>query len=455
MKISSSTGVIYIAQLQAIDFAFKVTRRTHETQTSHHRIHPALITTACYGKNANLPSLEAVLLITSPPSITPTQVTTTYRTARNSSRYLLRGSMNNTERKTMQTKKFFYPLIFLLLLAACTTPEPPVSEVVIVTPTDTYPPPPTPTSPPNPTPTIISQTPTPLPEGAIAWGALYEDISPEALEMYESWARTLSQATGLNIILVPALMTEMETLEALRDGRIHMATMAPLAYVVGHDQGWVEPGPISIWGEQEAESIMFISRTDTGFLPGEPPEVFQQLEGSRACWPETKNIAFSRDIRMWEFDFPSYILPLGLLRLNGVENVLPVMLEGPSYEGYYPNLKLSVFHKQCEFAAIKAISPEDFKDWVPGPDINRGEWERKMQILYTTGPINPSYRLYGFSSTLQEAVREQLTQAILANPGPYETSEYFPINETYLDEFQRIALASGLDLQSYLTAPDS
>ncbi len=338
----------------------------------------------------------------------------------------------------------------ILLLSACTTPEPPFSEIVIVTPEDT------PTLPPSPIPTMIpsptiTPSPTPYPEGAIAWGVIGENTPSGTLEIYETWARKLGEGIGLNVILVPRPKTEMEALEALRDGRIHIVTMQPLAYLVGNEQGWVEPGPIEIFGEQEAEAIMFISRTDTGFLPGEPPDVLQQLEGSSACWPETRNL--DSRIKTREFDLPSYILPLGLLRLNGVENVWPVMKEGLNSNDYWPALHEAVFLEQCDFAAIRALSPEDFLSG--SPNVDSGEWRRKMQILFTTQPINPFYSLFGFSSTLPEAVREQLTQAILANSGPYENNEYSPFNETLYDEFRRIALASGLDIQSFLTTPDS
>ena len=334
----------------------------------------------------------------------------------------------------------FLVLGIMLLLGACTTPEPPVSPVVIITPTP---------PPPSPPPTMIP-SPTPYPEGTIAWGTIYEESSPEDLEILETWARKLSETTGLNVILVPYPKTDLERLEALRDGKIHMTRIYPLAYLVGNERGWVEPGPIR--GEQEAEAIMFISRTDTGFLPGEPPEVFQQLEGSRACWPETKYL--DPDLKPY-YALPSYILPLGLLRLNGVENVEPVLTENIGYERQfpYPVLDRPVFNQQCEFAAISAVSPEDFLS--SDPDIDRSEWEEQMQILYTTEPLYPLYYFFGFSSTLLEAVREQLTLAILANPGPYENSEYNPFNETLFDEFRRIALASELDLQSFLTAPDN
>ena len=325
----------------------------------------------------------------------------------------------------------------VLLLGACTAPEPPISQVVIISPTP---------PPPSPPPTTIP-TSTPYPEGTIAWGAIFEDTSPEDLEFIETWARILSETTGLDVILVPYPETAVERLEALRDGRIHMVTIHPLTYLVGNERGWVEPGPI--WGEQEAEAIMFISRTDTGFLPGEPPEVFQQLEGSRACWPETKYLDPNQKPY---YALPSYILPLGLLRLNEVENVEPVLTENLSYERRYPYpvLERPVFNQQCEFAAISAVSPENFMSF--DSDIDPSEWEEQMQILYTTEPINPRYSLYGFSSTLPEAVRESLSLAIIATLG-LDDIELNPFNETLFDEFRRIVLASELDLQSFLSAP--
>ncbi len=340
----------------------------------------------------------------------------------------------------------FLVLGIILLLGACTTSEPPFSEVVIVTPADTSPPPPSPI----PTTTPV---PTSFPEGTIAWGILSEETSPEDLErieMYETWSRALSQASGLDIVLVPYPQTDMETLEALRDGRIHMTTMHPLVYLVGNERGWVEPGPI--WGEQVNQPIAFISHTDTGFLPGEPPEVFQQLEGSRVCWPETKNMP---PHRKRFYGLPSYILPLGLLRLNGVENVLPVPIEGPSHQDYeIASLDIPIFRGLCDFAAVPVDFPDmiltgRFSIYVDDPD----EYDEKMQILYITEPIYPLNALFSFSPTLPEAVRERLSLALLTTLPPYEDLEFNLFNETLFDEFRRIVLASGVDLQSYLSAP--
>ncbi len=337
----------------------------------------------------------------------------------------------------------FLVLWIMLLLGACTTPEPPVSQVVIITPTDTSPPPP------SPTPTTTPQIPTltPFPEGAISLAL--SGFDPESLAMFETWARKLSETTGLNVIVLPVPETDMEVLEALRDGRIHMTVISPLAYLVGNEQGWVEPGPIMPLDGQEAGAIMFISRTDTGFLPGEPPEVFQQLEGWRVCWPETKNLGPNL---LHQIALSSYILPLGLLRQNGVEDYFPVLIEGPEYENYRPKVDAEVFRGLCDFAAIEALSPEDFLNRAPASYINLDAWKENMQILYTTEPINP-FMFFGFSPTLPEDVREQLAQAILANPGPYPNLDYLPFNETLYDEFRAIALASELDLQSFLTAP--
>ena len=339
----------------------------------------------------------------------------------------MNNSSNNPKSRHLlkPARIVFIMLGIIFLLGACTTPEPPVSQVVIISPTP---------PPPSATPSVTPQTPTPTPypEDTISLPLYGSD--PERIKIIETWALELSQATGLNLILVPAPETEMGLLEALRDGRIHMAGIDPLTYLVGNEQGWVEPGPIMTVNGQEAQAIVFVSRTDTGFLPGEPPQVFQQLEGQRACWPETEALSLGE---MYLFGLPSYILPLGLLQMNEVENVWPVIKEGD-----FPDVVRAVFFEQCEFAAVPASSL--FTD--------SSELEDNMQILFTTEPIYPYYSLYVFSSTLPEDVREQLSLAILANPNPYD-SEYNPFNETLYDEFRRIVLASELDLQSFLSAP--
>jgi peptide/nickel transport system substrate-binding protein len=304
----------------------------------------------------------------------------------------------------------------------------------------------------TPTNTLIPSA-TPLPEGTIVlnWGYSIVPPDAESIASGESWAQGLNAATGLNVVALPGPTTDMELLEALRDGRIHMAELNALAFSYGQALGWIVPGPVLKYTYQPSGSIMFVARKDTGLVPGDPPQVFQQLAGKRPCWPDPEG-AYQQNPPVKE-----YFLPAGLLAQVGVKLGLPVFITHTS-TGHHESE--AVFLRECDFAVMEAEPVEDFLKYMYDYLLNRGvsftEWKEQMQVLYTTQPLEPFY-IMAFSSQLDSTKRELLTNALLSGPavqGHYGVHGWLPYDEkqsAFYDQFQALVDASGVDVADYLS----
>jgi peptide/nickel transport system substrate-binding protein len=267
---------------------------------------------------------------------------------------------------------------------------------------------------------------------------------PEELAKWRAWAQRMSNATSLSIIIQADFPSEMKQLEALGDGEIHLAYLSALGYIYGSEQGWVIAGAIDSWAGQTGRAISFITRTDSGIQPSEQPQVLQQLEGMRPCY--RKSSPQSPTIPPLE----EYILPAGLLARSAVKTGSPVFIEGESDQN---SVEIGVFQKECDFAAIDAISSEEFKNILPGGlgGVSFERWAKEMQVLYTTSPIYLA-GVIALSSTLPPTVQTQLSKALIDTPGITVDSNNLTFDPSLYEEFGSIVTASNADVQGYLAA---
>jgi peptide/nickel transport system substrate-binding protein len=290
---------------------------------------------------------------------------------------------------------------------------------------------------------------TPLPEGTIVLNWSYAVLPPDpyADAIGENWAKELSTATGLNIIALPGPTTDLEILEALRDGEIHMAEIDPLAFIYGQAQGWISPGPIDTYTYYPTGSIMFVARKDSGLLPGDPPEVFQQLAGKHPCWPDPEG-SYQNTIPVRE-----YFLPAGLLAQQGIKLGSPVFIQHTAM-GHFEFE--AVYLKECDFAVKAAEPAEDFLSYMYDYLMNRGvsftDWKEQMQVLYTSPPLQPA-PIMVFSNQLTPTQRQTLTDAILTVPaiqGDHKWVLFDDNQAEFYSQFHNLIDASGVDVTSYL-----
>lgn len=300
-------------------------------------------------------------------------------------------------------------------------------------------------------PSLIIQTPVSgnfgTSENPIVVGADYAStFYPEILSQWQEWARRLEEATGLKFAVQPRSATELELLEAMRTGEIHLASLSALAYVFAYDRGWVEPAAnfVENWNGQDARGIMFIARVDSDFNPGSLSQVLKQLKGKRPCYrelyPEFPGLA----------PLDEYILPSGLLALHSISTSNPAFIGD---KNGLASVEAGVFYKFCDFAAVDAISQEQFKNNLPRGISSFSKWSQDMQILFTTPPINP-VGMIATSSILPRSIQAQIRQAVLSVPAIDTATTSFKIpNMPLYDEFKRIVDFSAVDIQEYLDLP--
>jgi len=335
-------------------------------------------------------------------------------------------------------------LVFLIAMGGCIFSQPSSTVPQTILPTLRTP---TPTNQltRSPTPVIPKPVSTPI-KGSLESPIFISipDDEPQALSLWQDWIEQLEEASRFKLVMESGPLTEIEVLEALGSGKIHVSGLSSLAYIFGRKQGWVRPGVMWTYQGQEGTAIMFVARTDSGLVPGNPPDVFRQFEERRPCWPELENLTFP--------PLSQYILPLGILASNAVKTGPPVYIEGPPEYSYVPSLESAVFLGECDFAAIDALPADSFKNSLPGDlsGVSFEQWSQSMQVLYTTPPINPASAL-AFSMLLPDQVYNQLIRAILKSPPPFPDSEFRPFNQQIYSDFERIVKASGLDIQAFLT----
>jgi peptide/nickel transport system substrate-binding protein len=292
-------------------------------------------------------------------------------------------------------------------------------------------------------------SPTPIPEGTIVlkWGYTILPSTADSKAWGARWAQVLSAASGLNVVVLPGPSTEMEILEAMRDGNIHIAELDALTFIYGQSQDWVVPGPVPEYENQPDGRLMFVSRKDTGLVAGESPQMYQQLAGRHPCWPD---IASMNWLPVFE-----YIAPAGLLKQQGVELGSPVFVTNPKLEGYVQ--AKAVFLKECDFAVFEAEPEEGFMSlWFPelgsmGYTFN--DWTNSMQVLFYTPPLVP-FHVLAFSTKLDPTQREILSNAALNLPLVSAGDHWVRFDEsqaTFYQQFQALVSAAPVDIPVMLS----
>ncbi|MEX0788923.1 MAG: ABC transporter substrate-binding protein [Anaerolineales bacterium] len=265
------------------------------------------------------------------------------------------------------------------------------------------------------------------------------------MRQWKEWGSALGLQTGVAVAVVPGPLAEMDLLNSLARGGVHVAYLSPLAASIGAINCWVEIAGRVEQAQGSSNGAMFVSRNDSGLVAGESELVLRQLEGRTPCYPVID--------RLPSPPLENYLVPSGLLTLKGIDVGEPYFMEGPAETWYHPSLESGVYARNCDFAAVANDAPDRFLDFLPREAEAMGasfdSWARQMQVLYTTGPLIPPYAI-GLSQTLPASQRAQLAQAILSLGSPYGENVQAPDRELE-SRFESIVGASSVDVASWLT----
>lgn len=341
-------------------------------------------------------------------------------------------------------------LILLLTLTACNfpvaTPDQPAA--------------PTSTSPaPTPTPgRVATQTalPTPAPDTPLGTDAnpIVLALPPSREQAIPEAARDvtaqLSHLTGL--VIVPyAPATQQESLDSIRDGRTHLAFLAPFLYLFAHQKYQTDMAlAATVLGrdlsaaqflvnrelvEKRVFTLYYDSVTKTNLA--DASTALKQFADKKPCWTDP-------------YSATGYVLPLGMLTENGI-NVKP----GAFVQGHATVIK-SLYQDPdgfiCQFGATIA----DNQVFIASGYDDAAE---KVQIVWVTEPIIP-FDGIAYAEALPDALRVSISAAFLSmiqtEEGNAALRDAFQIDglkladDTFYDPLRDILTESGLLLSELI-----
>jgi phosphonate transport system substrate-binding protein len=337
-------------------------------------------------------------------------------------------------------------ILLIFLLTACNLPQ---ATPIASTPTESLPAVSTaiPTEAATPTP-----IPTPLPDVPLGTDAnpivlaLLPSSGRETSDSARDVAAQLSFLTGLVIIpYAPATYTEV--VDALGQGRVHIAWLAPFPYLLAHEKGFADAALAStVLGQDRSAAQFLVNRRMvedriftvyfdplSGANFADASLALQQFKDKKPCWTDP-------------YSPSGYVVPLGALHENGVETK-----EGAFVQGQVTVIKSLYSDPEgniCQFGATIA----DNQIFIASGFEDAAE---QVVTVWRTDPIIP-FNAVAYASSLPGEMRVSISAAFLSMTQTAEGSaalrDTFQIDglkltdDTFYDALRHMLEQSGLSL---------
>lgn len=337
------------------------------------------------------------------------------------------------------------------IMAGCSKPTP--EATITPTPTSSFTKTPTPRWPgDHPVPTV---TPTPTlppigqPGNPVTMGIVYKDKVHQEPAV-KTFLQSLADETGW-VTEVMEYNTYFELLAAMDAGRVSFTWMLPLTYIYAQQNGIATVALISRSYNLTAYGSQFLAKTDSGYTSYYDPNLaesqadeytaLQQFSGTRPCFLKDNSLA-------------GYVVPLGYLRLAGIETEEPVFML--SSTAVIRGIKAGGI---CEFGATYAImgDPRTSSELLDEyPDILE-----EINVIWRTEAIIPNLA-FVTSNYLDPQVASTLTDAVEKLSGIPDGTHMLSASTSFLIEglepagdelyslLSEIVAASGINLVEYL-----
>ena len=334
----------------------------------------------------------------------------------------------------------FSLLLIALLLTACNFPS--ASPAATATSTESGP---LPTSTPFPTP--LPGTPIGTEENPIVL-SLLPSTEAGIPESAQDLATQLSHLTGL--VIVPyAPASYGEVLEALSDGRVHIAWLPPFPYLLAHKQGYADAALATIVFGRELSAAQFLvnkqmvdDRTftvyfdpSTGANLADAASALQQFKDKKPCWTDP-------------YSPTGYVLPLGILNENGIQVKTGAFVQG--HATVIKSLYADPDGNICQFGTTIA----DHQIFIAAGYEDAAE---RVVVVWMTEPIVP-FDGVAYASSLPDEMRVSVSAALLsmtqteegnaALRDTYQIDGLKLIDDTFFNALRRILEQSGLQLSA-------
>ncbi len=331
--------------------------------------------------------------------------------------------------------------IFALLLANCNLPriqlvEPTVTNTaspaatLVVTPTDTAPPP-------------FATAELGLAENPLILALPPTANTPEQIDAANVIASQFTERTGYTVVtIVPESYAAL--MDALERGNAHIVVLDPLAYELAYQRGLVQASYAVLREGEGKYGAQFLASRRGGFTSyfdegtgenlDEAPVALAQFAGKKPCWSE-------------ETSPSGYIVPLGYLNQNQIATKPAAFVEG------HPTVVRSLYASGiCDFGAtyIDARKFPSLEDEFP-------DLVEQVIVVWRIPPIIP-YEVLALSTKMPQGMRDLFASFVpaivqteagkAAFQTVYNIEEMEAVNDGYYEEFHLYVGASGLDLST-------
>lgn len=338
-------------------------------------------------------------------------------------------------------------ILLAFILAACNLP------LTTPTPGATSQAPTVPASSPTPGP-VATSTPIPTPEPGEPLGtetnpivlALIPSGEREIPDSARDVAAQLTHLTGL--VVVPyAPASYPEVVEALGEGRVHIAWLTPFPYLLAREQGYAYAAlATSVLGRELSAAQFIVNRQMvedrtftvyydpvTGANLADANTALRQFADKKPCWPDP--------------DSPTgYVLPLGYLNENGIQTKPGAFVQG--HATVVKSLYQDPAGTICQFGAVIA----DHQVFIAS---GYEDVDERVVTVWVTEAVVP-FDGVAYATSLPDDMRFSLSAAFLAmiqtEEGNAALRDTYQIDglrladDTFYNDLRRILDQSGLKL---------
>jgi phosphonate transport system substrate-binding protein len=216
-------------------------------------------------------------------------------------------------------------------------------------------------------------------------------------------AAQLSNLTGLVIVpFAPASYTEV--VDALGDGRVHIAWLPPFPYLLAHEKSHADAALATIVLGRDLSAAQFLVNkqmvdnrtfttyfdTTTGANLTDAASALKQFNDKKPCWTDP-------------YSPTGYVVPLGILNESGIQTKTGAFVQGHAtvIKSLYQDPEGTI----CQFGVTIA----DHQVFIASGYEDATE---RVVVVWITEPIVP-FDGVAYSSSLPDEMRLSITSALL------------------------------------------
>jgi phosphonate transport system substrate-binding protein len=259
-------------------------------------------------------------------------------------------------------------------------------------------------------------------------------------------AAQLTNLTGL--VIVPyAPATYSEVVQALGDGRAHIAWLPPFPYLLAHEKGFADAALGTTILGQDLSAAQFlvnkqlvVNRTFTSYFDAatgsnlaDAVTALKQFEDKKPCWTDP-------------YSPTGYVVPFGILNENGIQTKTGAFVQGHAtvIKSLYQDPEGTI----CQFGVTIA----DHQIFIASGYEDAAD---KVVVVWKTEAIVP-FDGVAYATSLPDEMRLSITSALLvmiqteegnaALRDTYQIDGLKLIDDTFYDNLRHMLEQSGLNL---------